>query len=410
MKLYQALCSWLIAVTCLGGVGCAQDRYAGGFDLAEALPAHTQDSMAEGQVEFASRTKASAPAPAPAPAPAAGEAAPPPETPAVASIQRQVIYTATLTVLSPDPDGAVESVKQIAQKVGGYATTLRGQQITVRIPADRFDAVMADIAKLGLVTDRAIDASDVTEQLLDLQIRLDNLQTLRGRLKDLVQKADKVEDAIKIEKELARLTGEIEQIEGKLRFLRDRVALSTITVTFNAPKGTASGLAARVRPFPWVNTIGAEAFGAAPLPHAQPQLGKAAQINLPEGFVRFFQQDYRVYAINREQVVLKLTRQLNYDKAAAGFWSDQVRARLTEDLGVPVQEPTQITLAANETGFVLTGSRAAGKEKLGYFVGLSASADFVYLVEAWGPADQLTAQRDALIDSLKTLRVNRGWW
>ncbi len=343
------------------------------------------------------------------PAPTTALAAPKPEAQTVVQVQRQVVYTGALTVLSPDPAGAIDAVKQLADRLGGYATNITAQAITIRVPATQFDAAMDAVAELGLVTDRNVQAADVTEELLDLDIRLNNLEALRERMKALLEKADKVEDALKIEQELGRLTTEIERIKGKLRFLKDQVALSTITVRFNAPRGTSSGLATRVRPFPWVNTVGGEAFGAARLPQAQSRIGKGARIDLPEGFVRFYQQDYRVFAIDRGQVVLKVTRHANYDQADTSFWVDQVRDRLTEELGVPISAAQRVTIRDNDPGYVMTGNRPAGKDRLGYFVGLSATDDYVYAVEAWGPADQVEQQHGRLIESLRTLRVSRFW-
>lgn len=337
-----------------------------------------------------------------------------PEPDASAALTRQVIYTGALTVLSPDPEAAIDAVRRLAEEAGGYAGSVRGQSVRIRVPAQQFDATMQAIAELGLVTHRQMDAADVTDQMFDLEIRLDNLEALRQRMKNLLEKAEKVEDMLNIEKELGRLTGEIEQLKGKLRLMKDRVALSTITVNFNTPAGTASGLAGRVQPFPWVNAVGSEAFGASRLPTAQPKLGKAPKLTLPDGFVRFYQHEHRVFAIDRGQVVIKVTRQLNYDQAKAGFWVDQVRDRLTKELGVPVNEPRKITIRDDETGYTMTGNRPSsgttGNQPLGYFVGLAASDDHVFVIEAWGPAEQLDTQRDALVTSLKTLRVNKGWW
>ena len=333
-----------------------------------------------------------------------------PTEPVVAQIQRQVIYTGALTVLSPDPDGAVEAVRRVTREAGGYVDSIRGQRIAVRVPADRFESVMSDIAALGLVTDRQVDAADVTAELVDLDIRLDNLESLRGRMKGLLEKADKVEDALLIEKELARLTGEIESIKGRLRLLRDQVSLSTINVAFNTPSGTASGIASRIRPFPWVLAVGAEAFGVDDLPRAQSKLGRGTKLDLPAGFVRFYQQDYRVYAIDRGQVILKVSRYDNFDDAPAGFWADQVRDRLTQDLGVPMSDPQRVVIDDDETGYTMTGNHAAGQERLGYFVGLAANDDHVFLVEAWGPAEQVDAKNPEMLQSLRTLRINRGWW
>jgi hypothetical protein len=325
------------------------------------------------------------------------------------SAARRVIYTGRLTVLSPDPEGAVKATRQLAEDAGGFVDSIKGQRVVLRVPAETFDATMQAIADLGLVTDRQIDAADVTEQMVDLEIRLDNFEALRQRLQALLEKADDVEDTLKIEKELGRLTGEIESIKGKLRLLRDRVALSTITASFNAPAGTASGLATRVRPFGWVNGVGDEAFGRDRLPAAQPRLGKGPDLDLPDGFVRFYQQQHRVYAIDGGQLVMKVTRNANYDEADAAFWKQQVHDRLTQDLGVPVAEPEKVEVDDAE-GYVMTGSRTAGQNELGYFVGLTRNDDYVFLVEAWGPAAPLTDRRDELVESLRTLRVSRGWW
>lgn len=341
--------------------------------------------------------------------PAMGFLAAPDPTPTPASIARQVIYTGGLVVLSPDPDGAAAAARRIAEEADGYVSSARGQTVVLRVPAEAFDDTMQALGELGLVTDRSLDANDVTEQLTDLRIRLDNLEALRQRLQALLERAESVEDALKIETELGRLTGEIESIKGRLRLLNDRVALSTITVTFNTPVGTASGLAGRVQPFGWVSAVGAEAFGARRLPQAQPKLGRAPRLELPDGFVRFYQQDHRIYAIDRGQVVVKVSRQSNFDEAPADFWAEQIRDRLTRELGVPVGEPVAVDLDG-DPGFTLTGRRPAGNEALGYFVGLTSNDDYVYLVEAWGPIEQLDRHTSALVGSLGTLRVSRGWF
>ena len=394
----------LLVVVSFGG--CASE-FAGSYADQRQAPAASEtrspaavaaDSAVAGFAEAGSST------------PATAELNPEPTQPVVASIQRQVIYTGALTVLSPDPAGATEAVRQIVDSAGGYLSSVQGQRVVLRVPADRFNSVMREVAALGLVIDRQITANDVTAELVDLNIRIDNLQALRERMKALLEKADKVEDALNIEKELARLTGEIELMKGRLRLLTDQVSLSTITVLFNTPRHTASGLASKVRPFPWVNTVGGEAFGAAALPQAQSKLGRGAELDLPDGFVRFYQKDYEVYALGRGQVVMKVSRVSNYDEASAGFWVDQVRERLTEELGVPMDEPRRVTIRDDEVGYTMTGSRPAGQEQLGYFVGLAASDDHVFVIEAWGPADEVEAKQDELIRSLQTLRINRGWW
>ena len=83
---------------------------------------------------------------------------------------------------------------------------------------------------------------------------------------------------------------------------------------------------------------------------------------------------------------------------------DQVRERLTEELGVPMGEPQRVTIRDGEVGYTMIGQPPdRDAEELGYFVGLAASDDHVFVVEAWGPADAVEEARAGLVNSLQSL-------
>ena len=125
----------------------------------------------------------------------------------------------------------LDAVERVARDAGGYLSSRQDAVIVIRVPRDRFDEAIARIEKLGDVTHRDIKAQDVTDEFVDLQARLKNAYAIRDRLTDLLSRAA-VKDALEIEKELGRVTEEIERMEGKLKLLRDQIAFSTITVTF----------------------------------------------------------------------------------------------------------------------------------------------------------------------------------
>ena len=141
-------------------------------------------------------------------------AAPTADEHAAARQQRVMIYTAALSIVVNDVDDGRAALTRIAQEAGGYLQQVSGNSVTIRVPADRFTAVLETVAGLGQVIDRALTAQDVTDELA------------------LLEQAKTVEETLAIEKELGRLNEEIERYEGRLKLLRDRVALSTITVTF----------------------------------------------------------------------------------------------------------------------------------------------------------------------------------
>ena len=130
------------------------------------------------------------------------------------------------------------------------------RSVTLRVPVERFEGLMARLDALGDISYRNVTGTDVTEEFLDLEIRLKNAQGLRDRLALLFAQAKSVEDSLAIEKELARVTGEIERMKGRLRYLKDRAAYSVITVKVE-PKSTEQVVRDHVPlPFGWLQQYG----------------------------------------------------------------------------------------------------------------------------------------------------------
>lgn len=103
----------------------------------------------------------------------------------------------------------------------------------LRIPVEKADEVLRKIEAFGTVGSRRIVGTDVTDTVVDAEIRLNNLKTLRTRLLALLEKSDKVEDTLKIEQELNRVVTEIERYEGRLALLNNRISYVTLTLRLN---------------------------------------------------------------------------------------------------------------------------------------------------------------------------------
>jgi hypothetical protein len=207
----------------------------------------------------------SAPTP-PAPSPPEGDNRGAPgargEAPADPSIAKDaphetsmLIYTAHVTMAVYQVEPGLANVENIARDLGGYLATRGDTEITVRIPRARFDEALRRVGLSGDVLHKELSAEDVTDAFVDLEVRLKNARNMRDRLAELLKRAD-VKAALEIEKELGRITGEIEQMEGKLKVLRDRIAYSTITVTFQGRgAGALRDMPLRL-PFPWLSELG----------------------------------------------------------------------------------------------------------------------------------------------------------
>lgn len=157
---------------------------------------------------------------------------------------------------------AIDAVRTLAATLGGYVGNVststgeyavRSATIEVKVPSARFDDALGGVAPLGKVEQSNTTAEDVGEEFVDVTARVANAKRLEERIVNLLAtRAGKLEDVLAVERELARVREEIERYEGRLRFLRTRVAISTLSVTVHEK-------APLVSPNPGTNVI-AEAF------------------------------------------------------------------------------------------------------------------------------------------------------
>ena len=166
-----------------------------------------------------------------------------------------LVYTASLGMAVYQVEPGLDGVQKVARDLGGYLSSRQDTSITVRVPRDRFDDAVARIEKLGDVTHRDIKAEDVTDEFVDVQARLKNAYAMRDRLSDLLSRAP-AKEALDIERELGRVTEEIERMEGRLKLLRDQIAFSTITVNFTALAAQTVHDTTLLAPFPWLQELG----------------------------------------------------------------------------------------------------------------------------------------------------------
>lgn len=178
------------------------------------------------------------------------------DTPTEASRKPLLIYTARLGLAVFRVQEQLDNIEKMAKDQGGYLVARSQNEIRVRVPADHFQTTIEAILKLGDVHLRQITADDVTAEYTDLEIRLKNALSVRDRLQALLEKAQKVEEAIEVERELQRVTNEIETMKGRLKLLQELAAYSTIDVAFSE---RSSPIKSRVElPFPWLETLGLE--------------------------------------------------------------------------------------------------------------------------------------------------------
>lgn len=164
---------------------------------------------------------------------------------------RMLIRTGDASVEVDSLEPAVERLRALSERLGGFVanTTYQGGRdrtreasLELRIPAGRFEAMQTVLDSVGEVEWLNVAVQDVGEEYVDLAARTANARRLETRLVELLAtRTGKLEDVLAVERELARVREEIERYEGRLRFLRTRVATSTLTVRLHEPAPVIGG-------------------------------------------------------------------------------------------------------------------------------------------------------------------------
>lgn len=158
---------------------------------------------------------------------------------------RMILKNADVRLMVKDTDLAIDRATQIIGDAGGYivssrvwyqdyyGNSLKYAAITIGVPVDAFERTLVKLRDLAVrVVDEVASGDDVTEQYVDLQSQLTNLEATRARIQEFLQDAKTIDEALRINQELANLEAQIEQIKGRMNYLNDRAAYSTITINF----------------------------------------------------------------------------------------------------------------------------------------------------------------------------------
>ncbi len=151
-----------------------------------------------------------------------------------------IVRNGTTSIEVDSLDTAIARVRTLALRVNGYIanTTVQGGRdqlrtasLELKVPSERFDDAITGLSPIGKVEAVNVNAEDVGEEYVDIEARVQNAHKLEARIIDLLANRDgKLNDVLSVEHELARVREDIERYEGRMRYLRTRASISTLTI------------------------------------------------------------------------------------------------------------------------------------------------------------------------------------
>ena len=163
---------------------------------------------------------------------------------------------------------SIDKIIDVAESLGGGLMGRRDDGVDIRVPSQQFRIALKELERVAIVTTRSVKAEDVTEQVHDLEVRLSNLKATQKRLQEFLLRAQNVNDALTVERELERVAKEIDTIEGRVTFLKNRASFSQISVSLRekprdtpivvatpTPKSIPAAQTPNL-PVPWLDSLG----------------------------------------------------------------------------------------------------------------------------------------------------------
>jgi len=161
---------------------------------------------------------------------------------------RKIVKTGSMTLEVGNITEAMNEVAEMADELNGYVVSSHKYEyergvsgrITIRVPFEKFEEAFARLRQLAItVPYETTTAKDVTEEYVDLEAQLSNLQATEAQYLALMEEAENVEEMLMVQKELSKVRGEIEQIEGRMQYLEQTSETSLIEVNLEETTGLA---------------------------------------------------------------------------------------------------------------------------------------------------------------------------
>jgi Domain of unknown function (DUF4349) len=164
--------------------------------------------------------------------------------------ERMLIKTGQLSMKVDEVQVARQKITTIAQQLNAYISDERlddsGDRLnismTIRVPSKLYDSLVASIEKVGEKTEsKSVSTQDVTEEFIDTEARLKTKKELEARYREILRQANSVTDILAVESNLNTVRGEIESMEGRLKYLSSQVSFSTLSLSFYQSLSTDFG-------------------------------------------------------------------------------------------------------------------------------------------------------------------------
>jgi hypothetical protein len=305
---------------------------------------------------------------------------------------------ANLSLRVDDRAAALDRVVALAEAQGGWFSELGAAQVVLRIPTEKTAAFLEALRKEGDLLDREVSTTDRGAEEEELMSRLRAREQVLARYMEVLAGATP-KSVVAVEREINRVVQEIEQIQGRLRFLGDQIAYSRVSVSFRFRERRAP-VADGSSSFAWLNTMNMADFLADFQGGARSTRSRWSAV-APDGFASY-RRAGRFQAVSPDDVAYRVRSVRNKPKAELAFWQEALEKRMVA-AGYRLISKSPVTAGA-EPGGLFEFAGANGQQDQAYLVAIFVDGRKIIVAEATGEATRFAARKAAVVAAISGLQ------
>lgn len=172
------------------------------------------------------------------------------------SAERKIIKEGNIRFETSNVKETEKFIRTTVAELGGYVGNENvynfedrvEHTLIARVPEDKFNTLLDKISSVAeKIESKNVSSLDVTEEFIDVEARIKTKKELEARYKEILKKATRVDEILNIEREMGNLRSEIESLEGRMNYLKNRISLSTLTITFYEKISTPFGFFSKIK-------------------------------------------------------------------------------------------------------------------------------------------------------------------
>ena len=284
-------------------------------------------------------------------------------------------------------EDVADALSALALEVGGHVEALNPRRVSIRVPVDTFRDVFQKVLDMGDVLDKSISATDISESLTSVKLRLDTARATRDRLVKLLAKAEDETEKLELIRQIQRLTEDIDRLSGQSQTLHDLASYSRITVELVPREALARrSHSADIAELAWIRRL-------SPFRTAVGAAADRLELEVPEGFVELNRKGQFVVE-SADGARLWTGRLENQPRGDTDFWLTALQERLAEEFGSAE--------VSEQGGFKLLRLVDRAEDPYTYIVGVRESGKHLELVEIYYPSAEHAERHAEAIQAIFT--------